>query len=65
MRGGRLQMGSNSSDKHYWIAAPFEDLSADDVWITLPELLVDGVPTKFEEIHFVRRFAIGLGTFNC
>jgi len=65
MRGGRLQMGSNSSDKHYWIAAPFEDLSADDVWITLPELAVDGVPTKFEPIHFVRRFAIGLGTFNC
>lgn len=65
MRGGRLQFGSNSSDKHYWIAAPFEDLSADDVWITLPELSVDGVPTKFEQIHFVRRFAIGLGTFNC
>jgi hypothetical protein len=65
MRGGRLQMGSNSSDKHYWIAAPFEDLSAEDVWVTLPELVVDGVSTKFEEIHFVRRFAIGLGTFNC
>ena len=65
MRGGRLQMGSNSSDKHYWIAAPLEDLPADDVWITLPELSVDGVPTKFEEIHFVRRFAIGLGMFNC
>jgi hypothetical protein len=65
MRGGRVQTGSSSSDKHYWIAAPFEDLSADDVWITLPELLVDGVPTKFEEIHFVRHFAIGLGAFNC
>jgi hypothetical protein len=65
MRGGRLQMGSNSSDKHYWIAAPFEDLSAEDAWVTLPELVVDGVSTKFEEIHFVRRFAIGLGTFNC
>ena len=24
MRGGRLQMGNASSDKHYWIAAPFE-----------------------------------------
>jgi hypothetical protein len=65
MRGGRLQMGSASSDKHYWIAAPFEGLTADDVWITLPELSVDGVPTKLDEIHFVRRRAIGLGRFNC
>jgi hypothetical protein len=65
MRGARVLMGSNSSDKHYWIAAPFEDLSAEDVWISLPELSVDGVLTKFEEIHFVRRFAIGFGTFNC
>jgi hypothetical protein len=65
MRGGRLQTGSASSDKHYWIAAPFEGLAADDVWITLPELSVDGVPTKLDEIHFVRRLAIGLGRFNC
>ena len=65
MRGGRLQMGRESSDKHYWIAAPLEGLDADGVWITLPELSVDGVPTKFDEIHFVRRLVIGLGKFNC
>ena len=64
MRGGRLQMGSGSSDKHYWIAAPLEGLPA-DVWITLPELSVNGAPTKWDEIHFVRRDAIGLGGFNC
>lgn len=65
MHGGRLQMGSNSSDKHYWIAAPSGDLSADDVWVSLPELSVDGLPTKLDEIHFVRRFAMGFGKFNC
>jgi hypothetical protein len=65
MRGGRLRVGSESSDKHYWIAAPVEDLSAEDVWITLPELSVDGVPTKFRAIHFTRRLAVGLGRFNC
>lgn len=65
MLGGRLRMGNNSSDKHYWVAAPFGDLSADDVWITLPELVVDGVPTRFDEIHFARRLAIGRGLFNC
>jgi len=65
MRGGRLQMGSASSDKHYWIAAPLEGPAADDVWITLPELSVDGVPAKLDEIHFVRRRAISLVGVNC
>lgn len=65
MHGGRLQMGNESSDKHYWIAAPLGGLPAGDVWITLPELSVDGAPTRFDEIHFVRRLAIGLGKFNC
>lgn len=65
MRGGRLQMGSESSDKHYWIVAPFNGLPDGDVWITLPELSIDGAPMQFDEIHFVRRLAIGLGRFNC
>lgn len=65
MRGGRLQMDDRSSDRHYWIAAPLGEALEGDVWITLPELSIDGTKTRFAEIHFVRRLAIGLGRFNC
>lgn len=65
MRGGRLQIGKSSSDKHYWLAAPLDSLSSDNIWITLPALWVDGVPTKFEAFHFARRLTIGVGIFNC
>jgi hypothetical protein len=65
MRGGRLSLGTASSNKHYWIAAPFADPPSGDVWITLPELSVDGSPARFDEIHFIRRLAVGLGLFNC
>ena len=65
MRGGRLSLGNASSNKHYWIAAPFADPPSGDVWITLPELSVDGSPVRFDEIHFIRRVAVGVGVFNC
>jgi hypothetical protein len=65
MRGGRLSLGTASSNKHYWIAAPFTDPPPGDVWITLPELSVEGSPARFDEIHFIRRSALGLGPFNC
>jgi hypothetical protein len=65
MRGGRLNLGAASSNKHYWIAAPFADPPSGDLWITLPELSVDGSPTRFDEIHFIRRLVLGRGLFNC
>ncbi len=65
MLGGRLRMGTASSNRHYWIAAPLGELPSGDVWVTLPELSVDGTPTRFEPIHFARQFAIGRGLFNC
>lgn len=64
MQGGRLRIGNESSDKHYWIAAPLGETSG-DVWISLPELSVDGAPVRFDEIHFEQRPVIGLGKFNC
>ena len=65
MRGGRLQMGAVSSDKHFWIIAPFPRLSADDLWVQLPPPLVDGASVMFDEVHFTRQPAIGIGVFNC
>jgi hypothetical protein len=65
MRGGRINAGNLSSDKHYWIAAPVTGGLERDIWISLPELLIDGTPARFPEIRFTRRLAIGRGSFNC
>ena len=65
LRGGRLRLGAASSDKHYWVAALVGGAIPADVWITLPLLDIDGAPTRFDEIHFVRRFAVGRALFNC
>jgi len=65
MRGGRINAGNLSSDRHYWIAAPITAGLERDIWISLPELLIDGTRARFPEIRFTRRFAIGRGSFNC
>ena len=65
LRGGRVRLGAASSDKHYWVAAPVGGAIPGDVWITLPLLDIDGAPTRFDEIHFVRRIAVGRALFNC
>ena len=65
LRGGRVRLGAASSDKHYWVAAPVGGAIPADVWITLPLLDIDGARTRFDAIHFVRRFAVGRAPFNC
>ena len=65
LRGGRIEAGNLSSDKHYWIAAPVKGDLDGDMWISLPEVSVDGTSVRFPEIKFTRRFAIGKGLFNC
>jgi hypothetical protein len=65
LRGGRIEAGNLSSDRHYWIAAPVEGDLDGDIWISLPEFSVDGTPARFPEIKFTRRFTIGRGLFNC
>jgi len=65
LRGGRLNFGSASSDKHYWIAAPLASATPRDVWVTLPEMSIDGATTRFHEINFRQHFAVGRGFFNC
>jgi len=65
LRGGRIHAGTLSSDRHYWIAAPVEGDLGREIWISLPELSVDGTPARFPEIKFTRNFTIGRGSFNC
>jgi hypothetical protein len=65
MRGGRIDAGNLSSDRHYWIAAPVNGDLGSEIWISLPEFSVDGTPARFPEIKFTHRFTIGRGSFNC
>ena len=65
LRGGRLRAGALAFDKHYWIAAPIDGDLAPDIWVSLPEVAVNGASARFPEIHFQREFAIGRGFFNC
>jgi hypothetical protein len=63
--GGHTNLGKLSFDKHYWIAAPIEGDLHGDVWVSLPEVSVNGTPVRFPEIKFSRRFTIGRALFNC
>ena len=63
--GAHLRAGTLAFDKHYWIAAPVAGDLAGEIWVSLPEVAVNGTPGRFPEIHFARRFAIGRGLFNC
>ena len=65
LRGARLHAGTIAFDKHYWIAAPVDGDLASEIWVSLPEVVVNGTPARFPEIHFARRLAIGRGLFNC
>ena len=63
--GGRLDLGQHSSDKHYWIAGRFDTRLPDEVWVTLPAVTLDGAAASFPELHFQRRFVVGMTGFNC
>jgi hypothetical protein len=51
--------------KHFWFAAYIEPVSAQDIWITLPEFTVNGIPVGLEDIHFQRRLMIMVALINC
>lgn len=63
--GGRTNSGAYSSDRHYWVAARFDTRLPDDVWVTLPAFTLDGAAASFPELHFHRRFVVGMTSFNC
>ena len=65
LRGGRVNLGVASFNKHCWVAAPFAGTAPGDVWITLPRLTLNGSPARFDEVHLVRHLALGRGLFDC
>jgi hypothetical protein len=51
--------------KNFWFAAYIEPASAQDIWITLPELTINGIPVVLKDIHFRRRLMIMVALINC
>lgn len=51
--------------RHYWIAAHVQTGHAERVWVTLPDLTVDGASIAFPEIRFDRQFRVVLAPLNC
>jgi hypothetical protein len=64
-------VGSTTADhamvlhKNFWFAAYIEPASAQDIWITLPEFTINGIPVGLEDIHFQRRLMILVALINC
>ena len=63
--GGRIEAGSRSSDRHYWIAARVDADGADDVWVTLPAVTVNDLAVVFPEVHFQHRLIVAVLVVNC
>ena len=65
LKGGRIDLGTASFDRHYWIAGRFVGRVADEVWVTLPRFALDGVVQELPALHFDRQLMIARGLFNC
>lgn len=63
--GGRIAAGAASSDRHFWLATQVETQEAEDLWLTLPPLRVNGVPTSLPTLHFHRQSVVAIGLVNC
>jgi hypothetical protein len=51
--------------KNFWFAAYIDPMSAQDIWITLPQLTINGKPVGVEDVHFKRRLMILVALINC
>jgi hypothetical protein len=65
MPGGAVVIGNREWPKHYWMAARVDAKRADAVTITLPGMLINGVPFRFPALNFRRNVSAILAPFNC
>jgi len=63
--GGRMVIGNQAWDKHYWMAGRVDTDGAREVSITLPEMTINGTPARFPELRFHRELFVILAPFNC
>jgi hypothetical protein len=51
--------------RHYSVATHVKTGHADQIWVKLPDLTVDGALVTFPDIRFDRRFRVVLAPLNC
>ncbi|MEJ8853242.1 hypothetical protein WKW79_01605 [Variovorax robiniae] len=63
--GGRMVIGRQVWNKHFWMAARLDTEGARDVSVTLPDLTINGLPVRFPALRFHRELFVVLAPFNC
>ena len=65
MLGGAITAGDREWPKHYWMAARVDTEGADAVTITLPGMLINGLPVQAPKLNFRRSLFAVLAPLNC
>ena len=65
MIGGAMMMANRTWPRHYWMAARVDTERAEAVTITLPGMLINGVPARFPELDFRRSLFAMVVPLNC
>jgi hypothetical protein len=63
--GRRMQAGSRSFNRHFWLAAYVDTASADEFWLGLPAFTINATPVSLPRLHFRRRTAVAVALLNC
>jgi len=63
--GGWLQMGANTSPRHFWLATYVDIASANEVTVALPSFRVNDVATVLAPVHFRAKTVLGVALMNC
>jgi hypothetical protein len=63
--GGTRMTGNRAWPRHYWMAVRVDTAQAEAVTITLPGMLVNGVPARFPALDFRRSRVAMLVPLNC
>jgi hypothetical protein len=63
--GARIVIGSGYAVRHFWLATYVDTEAARDVWVSLPELTVNGARAALPRIHFLRDTQLAIAVFNC
>lgn len=63
--GGKIQMGTATSDRHFWLAAYIDTAAANEVIVTLPSFSLNGVTLQLEPVRFKAENLVGVALINC
>jgi len=65
MLGGAMTIANRAWPKHYWMAARVDTERAEAVTVTLPGMLINGIPARFPGLDFRRGLFVMAVPLNC